>query len=302
MYSYRYKKMFFYRGITSKWERFIKSCVKKCYPRITRRLLRINCVPLHISRGKFPGNIENCSDNEDTGHRLNTSCPSPPIVPLTKINLFDSFISSKQRVINYSSLKLRIKTKSEVKLQKFIRRDKGSLFKKKEEKACYFTGSNANGGRKWSNGMRQFCRVISNRAKVESTKSRRTILLRDSNCRELDVSIDNGGKVQSLSGLEWIEPNKARGQAAPWNVSKATTLRQNSPFRIRNYDTNPAGTRWTSVNGFAPTPVPRNFEQSKGVGGADVGFTFANDTSLLPNHLFGFKEGKGFWTMIKGAL
>lgn len=134
VYSYRYKKMFFYRGITSKWERFIKSCVKKCYPRITRRLLRINCVPLHISRGKFPGNIENCSDNEDTGHRLNTSCPSPPIVPLTKINLFDSFISSKQRVINYSSLKLRIKTKSEVKLQKFIRRDKGSLFKKKKKK------------------------------------------------------------------------------------------------------------------------------------------------------------------------
>lgn len=55
-----------------------------------------------------------------------------------------------------------------------------------------------------------------------------------------------------------------------------------------------------SVNGFAATPV--HSKAKEGCCRADVGFTFANDTGLLPNDLFRFKEEKGFRMMIKGGL
>lgn len=133
----------------------------------------------------------------------------------------------------------------------------------------------------------------------------------DSNCRELDVSIDNGwqgSKVYSPRSLSIEYPNKARtedppARLPPGNPFQALTA---SEFTLQDQQLRhePTAGTWmdVSVNGFAATPVCLSKAKGRVGVDADVGFTFAYDTGLLPNHLFRFKEEKGSRTMIKRGL
>lgn len=155
------------------------------------------------------------------------------------------------------------------------------------------------------NGTRQFC-VISNSLKSSGQNRGGQSYYGDSKCRELDVSIDNGwegSKVYSPRSLSIEYPNKARTDpSALWNPFQALTA---SEFTLQDQELRHEpgwNTMDVSVNGFAATPVPSKAKEGCWVGRADVGFTFANDTGLLPNDLFRFKEEKGFRMMIKGGL
>lgn len=132
----------------------------------------------------------------------------------------------------------------------------------------------------------------------------------DSNCRELDVSIDNGwqgSKVYSPRSLSIEYPNKARTEdppaRPPWkpfpSVNRVRIHPSGSATTTRTHGWN---TMDVSVNGFAATPVCLSKAKGRVGVDADVGFTFAYDTGLLPNHLFRFKEEKGSRTMIKRGL
>lgn len=98
----------------------------------------------------------------------------------------------------------------------------------------------------------------------------------DSNCRELDVSIDNGwqgSKVYSPRSLSIEYPNKARtedppARLPPGNPFQALTA---SEFTLQDQQLRhePTAGTWmdVSVNGFAATPVCLSKAKGRVVGG-----------------------------------
>lgn len=164
---------------------------------------------------------------------------------------------------------------------------------------------------RWRNGTRQFSLVSSRVAQSRVDK----IEIGD-NPITGTVTVANwmfrstmDGKVQrSIHPVVWVSSipirrgQRTRPPALPGNPFQALTA---SEFTLQDQQLRhePTAGTWmdVSVNGFAATPVC--LSKAKGrVVDADVGFTFAYDTGLLPNHLFRFKEEKGSRTMIKRGL
>lgn len=164
---------------------------------------------------------------------------------------------------------------------------------------------------RWRNGTRQFSLVSSRVAQSRVDK----IEIGD-NPITGTVTVANwmfrstmDGKVQrSIHPVVWVSSipirrgQRTRPLAPPWKpFPSVNCVRIHPSGSATTTRTHGWNTMDVSVNGFAATPVC--LSKAKGrVVDADVGFTFAYDTGLLPNHLFRFKEEKGSRTMIKRGL